>query len=241
MIPSSSSYTDDDQNNLKQLLETFGSVVSLEDIASAYCETGRNLHSTAEILCNMQGSISGTSFSKSQDDLENTTGASSGSSSNSISENGHIVKLKSKKCSASMGTVSDVIGKDYIRPRPQSNGLNEKLKPVKLNSDDFPVYEIWDEKKELASTSQSESMNNDLGEFLYKMLGNGFQLEMSVIQEVIGKYCWLNTVSNLWFVWNFCMSCYYRNCENSEIILSCALYVWNSLCWFDEMFKVVKL
>ncbi|KAI3457474.1 hypothetical protein Pfo_014137 [Paulownia fortunei] len=187
VLPSSSSYTDDDQKNLKQLLEAFGSVVSLEDIASAYCETGRNLDSTAEILCNLQGSIAGTSFSKPQDNVESTTSASSGCPFNNISENAHIAKSKAKKCSASMGTVSDVIGKDYIKPRPQSNGLNEKLKPVKINSDDFPVSEIWDEKKELASTSQSESMDSDIQEFLYKMLGNGFQLERSVIKDVIGQ------------------------------------------------------
>ncbi|KAL0306500.1 UNVERIFIED_CONTAM: putative nuclear RNA export factor SDE5 [Sesamum radiatum] len=183
--PSSFSYTDEDQKNLKELLEAFGSIVSLDDIASAYCEAGRNLCYAAEILCNKQGSISGTSSSKSQDIVENTTSASSGGPSNNILENAHITKSKSRKCSASMGTVSNVIGKDYITPRPQSNGLNEKLKPVKINSDDFPVSEIWDEKKDSASTSRSESMNSDIEEFLYKMLGNGFQLEKSVIQDVV--------------------------------------------------------
>ncbi|KAL0443519.1 UNVERIFIED_CONTAM: hypothetical protein Slati_2074600 [Sesamum latifolium] len=63
--PSSFSYTDEDQKNLKELLEAFGSIVSLDDIASAYCEAGRNLCFAAEILCNNQGSISGTSSSKS--------------------------------------------------------------------------------------------------------------------------------------------------------------------------------
>ncbi|KAK4398392.1 putative nuclear RNA export factor SDE5 [Sesamum angolense] len=185
--PSSFSYTDEDQKNLKELLEAFGSIVSLDDIASAYCEAGRNLCDAAEILCNKQGSISGTSSSKSQDIVENTTSASSGGPSNNILENAHITKSKSRKCSASMGTVSNVIGKDYITPRPQSNGLNEKLKPVKINSDDFPVSEIWDEKKDSASTSRSESMNSDVEEFLYKMLGNGFQLEKSLIQDVVGQ------------------------------------------------------
>ncbi|KAK4439200.1 putative nuclear RNA export factor SDE5 [Sesamum alatum] len=185
--PSSFTYTDEDQKNLKELLEAFGSIVSLDDIASAYCEAGRNLCYAAEILCNKQGSICGTSSSKSQDVVENTTSESSGEPSDNILENAHIAKSKSRKCSTSMGTVSDVIGKDYITPRPQSNGCNEKLKPVKLNSDDFPVSEIWDEIKESASTSRSESMSSDIEEFLYKMLGNGFQLEKSVIQDVVGQ------------------------------------------------------
>ncbi|KAL9145935.1 hypothetical protein ABFS82_13G077700 [Erythranthe guttata] len=188
---SSSLCTEVDEKNLKQLLEAFGSVVSLKDIASAYCETGRNLNSTAEILCNMQGSTSGTCSSKSQNNAENTSSPSSSSSSvcpsNNISENVDIGKTKPKKGSASMGTVSDVIGKDYIRPKSQSNGLNEKSKPVIINSDDIPVSEIWDEKPELDSGSQSESMDSDLEEFLFKMLGKGFQLDKSVIQDVIGQ------------------------------------------------------
>ncbi|KAH6781048.1 hypothetical protein C2S52_012285 [Perilla frutescens var. hirtella] len=191
VVPSSSSFTDDDaddQNNLQKLLEAFGSAVSLDDIASAYCEAGRNLESTAEMLCNMkQDSISEPLFPRSEKDPENTNGASSGSSSRCISEKPHFVKFNSKKGSASLGTVSDVIGKDYINPRPQSNRVTEKLKPMKLNSNDFPVAEVWGEEKEPEFTSQGQPMDTDLGQFLYKMLGNGFQLEMDVIEEVIGQ------------------------------------------------------
>lgn len=181
-VPSSSSFTgdDDDHKNLTILLDTFGSAVSLEDIASAYCDAGRNLDSTAEMLCNMQqGSISGPSGS--------TNGASSGSSSSSILEKAQFVRFNSKKSSASVGTVSGVIGKDYIKPRAQSNGMAEKSKPIKLNSNDFPAAEIWGEEKESEFASQGQPIDNDIGEFLYKMLGNGFQLEMNVIQEVIGQ------------------------------------------------------
>ncbi|KAL6506987.1 hypothetical protein OROHE_022424 [Orobanche hederae] len=181
LLPLSSSYTDEDQKNLKQLLETFGSVVSLEDMASTYCETGRNLELTAEKLCVMQCSNAVPSPN------ENTASLFSGCTSNSILENDNFPKSKPKKCSASMGTVSGVIGKDYVNPRTQSEGLNQKFKPVIINSDDFPASEIWDEKKESASTSRSESMDSDFQEFPCKMLGDGFQLESSVIQDVIGQ------------------------------------------------------
>ncbi|KAL8456483.1 hypothetical protein ACS0TY_034629 [Phlomoides rotata] len=184
--PSGSSYTDDDQNNLKQLLEAFSSVVSLEDIASAYCETGRNLISTAEMLRNMPSSNSRSSCSNSQVELENTTDASSQSSSNRRLDNTHTVKMKSKKSSASAGSVSDMIVRNYIRYRPQLNESNEKSKPVKLNSDDFPESAIWGEKKGSASTSR-EPMNKDIGEFVYEMLGDVYQLDKSVIQDIIGQ------------------------------------------------------
>ncbi|KAG8386306.1 hypothetical protein BUALT_Bualt03G0135300 [Buddleja alternifolia] len=183
VLPPNLVCTDEDEENLKQLLEAFGSLVSLEDIAKAYSGTGRNLFSTAEILCNKQGNTTGTS--ESQDNVENTTSASSGSPSNNFLENDHTAKLKPKRCPASLGIVSNVIGREYIAPRPQSNGSYEKYKPVKINSDDFPVSEIWDEKKEPAS--RSESMNSDIEEFLFKMLGNGFQLEMGVIHDVVGQ------------------------------------------------------
>ncbi|KAL6570604.1 hypothetical protein OROGR_000154 [Orobanche gracilis] len=182
LLPSSSSYTDEDQKNLKQLLETFGSVISLEDMASTYCETGRNLELTAEKLCVMQSSNAVLSFPN-----ENTASSFSGCTSNCSLENDNFPKSKPKKCSASMGTVSGVIGKDYVNPRTQSDGLNQKSKPVIINSDDCPASEIWDEKKESASTSRSESLDSDFQEFLCKMLGDGFQLESRVIQDVIGQ------------------------------------------------------
>lgn len=188
-----SSFSDDDEKNLQILLEAFGSAVSLDAIASSYCEAGRNLESTAEMLSNVQGSISAT-----EDDPKKADKASSeSSSSSSLLEDSHIVKPNSRKCSASIGTVSSVIGKDYINPRPQPKGLNEKLKPAKLNSNDFPVTEIWGEEKESEFTSQGQPVENDLGEFLYKMLGNGFQLDMGVIQQVIGEFYCSRTVE--WF------------------------------------------
>ncbi|GFP96715.1 hypothetical protein PHJA_001815600 [Phtheirospermum japonicum] len=187
LAPSSSSYTDEDQKNLKQLLEAFGSVISLEDMASAYCEAGRDLELTAEKLCTMQTSDAGSSFPNPLDNVENPTGSSSGCTSNNIPENDNLTKSKPKKCSASMGTVSGVIGKDYMKPTTQPDGLHQKSKPMIINSDDFPVSEIWDERKESASTSRSESMDSDIQEFLCKMLGVGFQLEKSVIQDVVGQ------------------------------------------------------
>ncbi|KAL3851036.1 hypothetical protein ACJIZ3_012918 [Penstemon smallii] len=188
VLPSSTSYTDDDQNNLKQLLDTFGSMVSLEDIAAAYCRADRNICDTAEILCNKNGSTGESFTSKSQEDVESTSGTSSRCQSyNHLEDADDITELKQKRSSASMGTVAGLIGREYVTPRPQSNGSREMSKPVKLSSDEIPMNEIWDDKKELKSVSSNDSMENDMEEFLYKMLGNGFQLEKSVIQDVVGQ------------------------------------------------------
>ncbi|KZV23220.1 hypothetical protein F511_05059 [Dorcoceras hygrometricum] len=187
-VPSSSSlYTDDDQNNLNYLLEAFGSVVSLEDIASAYCQAGRDLEIASDILCIKQDSTVGSSNSKTWESTGSSTSVSSECSSDNPSENAVVGRLKPKRCSASMGTVSSVIGREYITPKPQPNESRENHKPIKLNSDDYPVSEIWKENELLETTSRGESMNDDVEDFLFKMLGKGFQLDMNVIHDVVGQ------------------------------------------------------
>ncbi|XP_073122355.1 putative nuclear RNA export factor SDE5 isoform X2 [Henckelia pumila] len=187
-VPSSSSlYTDDDQKNLNYLLEAFGSVVSLEDIASAYCQAGRDVEVTTNILCSQQDSTVGSSTSKTLESTESAASTSSGCSSYYPQENAVVTRSKPKKSSASMGTVSCVIGRQYITPKPQPNESHENHKPPKLNSDDFPVSEIWKENEVLETTSRGESMNHDMEKFLFKMLGKGFQLDMSLIHDVVGQ------------------------------------------------------
>lgn len=186
-LPSTFSYTNEDQKNLKQLLDAFGSVVSLDDIASAYCLADRNLITTSEVLLKMQGSTSSTSMSVSQDDLESKTSGSSEYQMDNILESARVSSFKAKKCSTSMGTVSCVIGREYSRHRSVPNESCKKTKPLKLNSKDFPVSEIWDENVESDSPARSETMHQDIEQFLFKMLGDGFQLKMDVIQDVVGQ------------------------------------------------------
>ncbi|CAI9760479.1 unnamed protein product [Fraxinus pennsylvanica] len=186
-LPSTFSYTNEDQTNLKQLLDAFGSVVSLDDIASAYCQADRNLVITGELLHKMQGSTSGTSISVSQDDLESKTSVSSEYQMDNILENVCVSNSKAKKCSASMGTVSCVIGREYSRHRSVPNETCKKTKPLKLNSTDFPVSEIRDENLKSDSTARNETLHHDIEQFLFKMLGDGFQLEMDVIHDVVGQ------------------------------------------------------
>lgn len=172
-----------DKQNLEKLLDVFGSVVSLHDIASAYCRSGRDLDAAGEILFNLQRIASKASPATSGEEMKSTDKSPSDDSL----ERATPSKLKQKKAPASMGTVSSIIGKDYIRQKPSTNEVC-KAKPMKLNSNDIPMSEIWDEKESSNSMSTSETLHTYIVEFLFKMLGDGFQLERSVIQDIIGKH-----------------------------------------------------
>ncbi|KAK6145257.1 hypothetical protein DH2020_022077 [Rehmannia glutinosa] len=122
-----------EQRILKNLLEAFGSV-SVEEAASAYAEVNRDPNKAAEVLPK----------SAAPEDQSTTCSSSSGnydvgsSSSSSVSEvfgdpNNFIQdgfkqksKPKLKKVIASAGTVSTVLGKDYVRSIPKKG--SSKLK-----------------------------------------------------------------------------------------------------------------
>ncbi|CAI9088642.1 OLC1v1023032C1 [Oldenlandia corymbosa var. corymbosa] len=182
--PSTFSYCDADEKNLELLLQMFGAVVSLDDIASAYCQSGRDIYSAGNILCSLQRNTSKSS-NLLEEDLESTSTSSASSSDNSL-ELSEATKSKPKKCSASVGTVSGVIGKSYAKPKVSSNG-SFKQKPLKLNADDFPVSELWSEKDFQIPISNGDTMHQDIEEFLFQMLGEGFSLDKSVIQDIVGQ------------------------------------------------------
>ncbi|KAL3508654.1 hypothetical protein ACH5RR_028055 [Cinchona calisaya] len=185
VCPSNPSSFDVDKKNLERLLETFGSVVSLNDIVSAYCQSGSNLNSTSNILCNLQRSTSKLSTLKSEEEFESSNISSLCSSDYSV-EIAEDTKSKARKSPACVGTVSSIIGKGYVVPKTSTNG-SFRPKPLRLNSDDIPISEIWDEKDFSSSTNGSDTMHGDIEEFLFKMLGEGFSLDMSVIQDIVGQ------------------------------------------------------
>ncbi|KAF2286016.1 hypothetical protein GH714_009710 [Hevea brasiliensis] len=203
---SSTAQSDVNKKDLEELLEVFGSAFSLDDIASAYCQGRRDTNLAAEILCGMHGTTSTTVTAEKLADENATplmcpfvserTRTLSTLSSEWPSDN-HLEKtsagqnrtkeLRSKKCSISMGTVSSVIGKEYAKPRPLTYESTEARKPLKLDSKDFPVSEIWSEKNPSSVTTRNKISQVDIEEFLFKMLGEGFQLDMPVIREVLDR------------------------------------------------------
>ncbi|KAK9152734.1 hypothetical protein Sjap_000214 [Stephania japonica] len=182
---------DEEAKVLGKLLDLFGSEFSLKEIASAYCEAGRDGNVAADILCRSQecGSKPGSGL------VSSAVLVNGGSAIPEMSEvmverrkNGSRggIGSKTKWVSVSLGTVSSVLGKDYSKPTVLQNGKCETTKPVKLNSDEFPVTELWGEEESLDSTASKEQMHHEMEDFLQKMLGNGYKLGVDVIREVLG-------------------------------------------------------
>lgn len=145
LLPSNNSYCDDDNKNLELLLDAFSSVVSLEDIASAYCQAGRDVYAAGELLCNHKGSISSSSGSK-----EDPDGASSSKlPTNNFLENSFVERNsnapKQRNRPVSKGTVSGVIGREYSKTKPSSYKQRAVEKPMKFNSSELQPSEVWGE------------------------------------------------------------------------------------------------
>ncbi|XP_048234823.1 LOW QUALITY PROTEIN: putative nuclear RNA export factor SDE5 [Ricinus communis] len=205
MQASSSSADDCDMDkDLEELIEVFGCKFSLKDITFAYFQARQDKNLAAETLCSLDGSTSTTITAKMlaaeraapmklASWSDNTGVVSLESPSGSFLENAvegekRTKELKSKKCSASVGSgsVSCMIGKEYAKSSLLKNEAIEVKKPLKLNSKDFPVSEIWSEQNPSMYTVRNVPAQADLEEFLFKMLGEGFQLDVPVIQEVLG-------------------------------------------------------
>ncbi|XP_017980244.1 PREDICTED: putative nuclear RNA export factor SDE5 isoform X2 [Theobroma cacao] len=174
-----------DEEALKKLLDVFGSQFSLEDIASAYYESKGNVNVTGEILCARND---GRTLSARANTFENKSAgweSVSAVSSEYTSSNPSTGALKSKKSSVSMGSVTGVIGKNFVKPGPSRLDSPVTTKPVKIDSKKFPVSVIWSEEGSASRTTRNGTTHGDLKEFLFKMLEDGFQLDNSVIEEVL--------------------------------------------------------
>ncbi|KAF8411161.1 hypothetical protein HHK36_003704 [Tetracentron sinense] len=187
MEPSSSrsSEYDGDERDLEVLLDAFGSVLSLRDIASAYCKAGRNAELTGEILYELQGSVSNTVSHASNVKSSNFSFDKIYEKSTKANEGARA--SKTKKYSVSMGTVSGVLGKGYVRPTPLANESSKATKPLKLDSKDLPVSELWEKESSADFVARNDTMQKDVEDFMFQMLGEGFQLDRGTIREVLDE------------------------------------------------------
>ncbi|KAK7331926.1 hypothetical protein VNO80_28671 [Phaseolus coccineus] len=179
----------DEEKALKCLLDAFGSVFSLEEIASAYCKASRNADLAGEILFEMQGSSLGsssTTLDSSNTDVR-TEGSSESSDGYSLENSFQERKTSRPKVRpVSAGTVSSIIGKNYVRPAPSANVSFGMTKPTKLDAKSLPMTGIWREKnKPDVSSSKHDQLHQDMEDFLFKMLGDGFQLDRNKIRQVL--------------------------------------------------------
>jgi hypothetical protein len=128
------------------------------------------------------------------------------SEGSSESSNGYILKkcdangkfrnVKQKWRPVSGGTVSSVLGKSYIRSMPVGNGSCVATKPLKLDAQEFPMSELWGEEPK-QTQSKHDRMHEDMEDFLFKMLGDGFQLDREMIRQALGKQCFNSFLNHI--------------------------------------------
>ncbi|KAJ0865574.1 hypothetical protein HanRHA438_Chr12g0541971 [Helianthus annuus] len=190
-----------DDKNLEFLIEAFGSMISPDDMASAYCQAGYDLNKASDILYTMLGSSSNndkyiptedstrapaSSVGVTVGTVSGVNGAYHPTSRTSTNEPATVLsRAKPRTSGVSVGTVSGIIGADYGRYRANTRRNCETTKPVKLMSNEFPESQIWDEKPQSVNNAPTETMNSDIEMFLLQMLGDGFQLDIRVIREVL--------------------------------------------------------
>ncbi|XP_031263234.1 putative nuclear RNA export factor SDE5 isoform X1 [Pistacia vera] len=178
--------SDIEEKALNSLLDVFGSMFTLQEIASAYCNAGRNVDLAGEFLFDQQASVS-TSTTQPPNG-EARCKESSESININISEplyeaNGKFRASKTKGRTVSAGTISSVIGKDYAEVVQPANGSCVATKPLKLDLE-FPMSEIWGEEAK-PNPPKDDLLPKDMEDFLFKLLGEGFRMERGVIREVL--------------------------------------------------------
>ncbi|KAK9936356.1 hypothetical protein M0R45_013202 [Rubus argutus] len=171
----------DEEQALRVLLDAFGQAFSIEEIASAYCKAGKNAEAAAETLA--------LSTTEAKPSGEESSGGSDDGDIKSIQANGNgnSRASKTKYRPVSVGSVSSVIGKHYVNKTTSANGsYNGGVKPLKVDSKSkvLPIPESWVEKAESCSSGDN-LLHQDMEDFLFTMLGEGFKLERDVIRDVL--------------------------------------------------------
>ncbi|CAA7029100.1 unnamed protein product [Microthlaspi erraticum] len=184
MIASSSSHSDPDSRSLQALLEAFGSRFSLDDIVAAYSQASKNVDTAGEILFAM---------AEEKTPLIDKTDEGTAKPTHVYvpkevrrQEEGKAKVWRPKRNSISVGTVSSIIGKEYVRTRPVTNAPREATKPMKIDSKDIPETVIWSEEMPKNKEAYTSRTPTDVEEFIVKMLGEGFQASPEVIHQILG-------------------------------------------------------
>ncbi|PON36773.1 silencing defective [Parasponia andersonii] len=179
---------DDEERGLKGLLDAFGSAFTLDEIASAYCKADRNPDLAYEFLYQEQGSTSASTEAAANGEARRSEQAPESLSVNlsdqSFEGNGNSRPWNPKNGPVSVGSVSSIIGKAYIRTARSTNASGKSNKPMKLDSKVLPVSELWGEEAK-SNSERNDGMHNEMEEFLFRMLGDGFKLERDVIRQVL--------------------------------------------------------
>ncbi|KAE8687221.1 hypothetical protein F3Y22_tig00111022pilonHSYRG00285 [Hibiscus syriacus] len=156
--------------HLNSLMEAFGSI-SLDEANSAYNQANGDLDGAAEILSNLTDNGNNSEDPDPSTSSVSCGSSSSGSSGSSFAETGCVQDLNSgrgrsrggkqqKRVVAATGTVSTVLGKDYVRSSP------------------------WRDPA-AAAPARSVLVKEEAEQFLCSMLGDECELSMAVIRDVL--------------------------------------------------------
>lgn len=160
---------------INALMEAF-SLTTLEEAASAYRDANGDVNKAAEILGAMlldssedpSASSSTTDYPSTSSSMTGSSGVGSSSSEglmdvNGVSGKGFSRGNKGKKVVAATGTVSTVLGKDYVIASPRRDSMKSK---------GFGHGHVDKEETE---------------QFLCSMLGDECELSMAVVRDVLCK------------------------------------------------------
>ncbi|KAL9257533.1 putative nuclear RNA export factor SDE5 [Drosera capensis] len=188
MVSSScSSDLDDEERDLKSLLDAFGSSFSLKEIASVFCKAGCDPSLAGEMLYDMQNCNEAFKIHASDGDskceissVSSSTTGSEGSCYINADANSKASKIKQQ--AVSMGSISSVLGKSYLRSSPSFTETT-KEKPSVLD-----VSEVMSAGSSEECTSVKDAIvEKNFENFLLEMIGSEFQLDRGVVHEVLGQ------------------------------------------------------
>ncbi|XP_021754920.1 putative nuclear RNA export factor SDE5 [Chenopodium quinoa] len=190
----------DCNRDMELLLEAFGSSISLETLASAYSQANSNVDLAGVILYELQGTTAATRESKDGIDATSLSsldlcaegaskylcideGNSKGRANNYVSENSGEERLKSLMSTneSTKFQSSEVPSNECIKIRSSEVHSNES---IRMRSSEVLSNESF--SASFNNTGKDDSLHADMEDFLFKMLGDGFQLDMQMIHQVLG-------------------------------------------------------
>lgn len=161
-------------SDMERLLEAFGSSFSLESISSAYSKANRNVDLAGDILYELQGTP--TVPRESKDGMNAASVSSLELSTKDILKHPFIGEKDG--IGPANNYVSGIFGGEYSKSTISTNG-SSRIQSSEVQSNESSTVSC-------SNIGNDDSLHTDLEDFLFRMLGDGFQLDMKMIHDVLG-------------------------------------------------------
>ncbi|XP_021726103.1 putative nuclear RNA export factor SDE5 isoform X1 [Chenopodium quinoa] len=177
----------DCNRDMELLLEAFGSTFSLETLASAYSQANSNVDLVGVILYELQGTTAATH--KSKDGINATSLSSLDLCAEGTSKYLCIDEGNGK--GAANNYVTGNSGGECLKSIMATNE-STKFQSSEVHSNEsirIQSSEVHSNESFSASCNNAgkdDSLHADIEDFLFKMLGDGFQLDTQMIHQVLG-------------------------------------------------------